>query len=293
MSKTSTIPLSKGFDIDKVSFPCYISEKYDGMPIKVTMNRVKNGSDDITYLSRQGTQNVSVKEDAMSLAAITRDFRKHGVTSMLAEVTHKSVTGFKNISGTIRRKEHNSGFIWNFFDFYQGDHDEFYVRQQQLEDIFYFALQDSEKFRMVKQIKHADKASLEKFLVDTPIRPDQEGWVIRSHNDLWVPNSRSWGYQKIVVTPSEDLELVVVDEAVSADGVPLGMAGKLWANYNGKLIGVGPGKLTHPERIQLWKDWLEGSTHWPNPMMEVTYKKDDTYTALREARFTCWRPDKD
>jgi len=289
----ATIPLSKGFNIDKVSFPSFISEKYDGMPIKVTMDRDDKGEDSLSYLSRQGTQNVSVKEDAMSLSRITRDFREQGETVMLAEVTHKSIKGFKNISGTIRRQEHNSGFIWNFFDFYQGDPDAFYIRQQQLEDLFYFALSDSQKFRLVKQIKHENKAALQKYLDETPIRLDQEGWVIRSHNDIWAENSRSWGYQKIVVTPSEDLKLIQVDEAESADGVPLNMAGKLWADYNGNKIGVGPGKLTHPERKELWKLWLATKDNWHKPMMEVTYKKDDTYTALREARFTCWRPDKD
>ena len=73
------------------------------------------------------------------------------------------------------------------------------------------------------------------------------------------------------------------------------MAGKLWAMYEGNKIGVGPGKLTHPEREELLKQYQKGKMkgNWPSPTMEVTYKRDETYTALREARFTCWREDKD
>ena len=292
MSKIpATIPLSKGYKPEKLIFPVFISEKLDGMPIKLSINH-ELGT--VTDESRQGSSNVSVAHDAENFMRQMLPWINEKMESFVAEITHEHIKGFKDISGTVRRQQHCSQFVWNFFDYDNGQDLDFYQRTSRLKALL-GAFPIGAKFKYVRQHMIHSMEQLDKFIIDKPIKDDQEGWVIRAAGDMWAPASRSWGYQKIVVTPSEDLPLVQVDEAVSKDGEPLGMAGKLWARYNDQLIGVGPGKLTHPERTDLWLQYQKGKMKgtWNNPTMEVTYKKDDTYTALREARFTCWRPDKD
>ena len=292
MAKTpATIPLSKGYKPEKLIFPVFISEKLDGMPIKLSIDS-EQGT--INNESRQGSSNVSVSHDAYTFLRSMLPFISDEMESFVAEITHEHIKGFKDISGTVRRQQHCSQFIWNFFDYDNGQDLDFSQRTARLKSLLgVFPI--GAKFKYVRQHMMHSMEQLDKFMIDNPIKDNQEGWVIRTAGDLWVPASRSWGYQKIVVTPSEDLPLVQVDEAVSKEGHPLNMAGKLWARYNDQLIGVGPGKLTHPERMLLWIQYQKRKANgtWSNPMMEVTYKKDDTYTALREARFTCWRPDKD
>jgi len=295
MSKEkATIPLSKGYNPKKLEFPVYISEKYDGMPVRIDINKDEQTLH-VSQRTRQGTENISTAKDAAIFGLKASDYLCDGSHSIIAEVTHETITGFKNISGTIRRQEPNDGFIWNFFD-YAMDADAYFAyfrtRRVQLNDLFACAKFPT-KYRLIKQNLCENQKDVDQFLNNNPIRKDQEGWVIRSYNDLWEPGSRSWGYQKIVVTPTEDLPLVQVDEAISKDGIPLGMAGKLWVMYKGNKIGCGPGALTHPERIQLWTDWTARWATWSNPIIEVKYKLDDTYDALREARFVSYRPDKE
>lgn len=288
----ATIPLSKGYNPKRLQFPVYISEKYDGMPVRID-TYIKNNKHNTTHMTRQGTVNVSVDKDVIDFVNEASQFLQQSkLHSFVAEVTHETITGFKNISGTIRRREHNDGFIWNFFDYILDTEDTYRTRRVQLADLFAVA-NFPHKFRLIKQHLCENQNDVDQFLTNNPIRDNQEGWVIRSSNDLWKPGSRSWGYQKIVVTPSEDLPLVQVDEAISKDGEPLGMAGKLWVEYKNDMIGCGPGALNHQERKDLWKFWNDNIGNWKNPIIEVKYKKDDTYTALREARFVSFRPDKD
>ena len=287
MSKITTIPLAKGFKPEKLNFPVFVSEKLDGVPI-----RLSTSSSSVVGTTRQGNEEQSIIAYLDQFHKEVNSKNVYEGSYFVGEVTSSLVQGFKNISGTIRRHEPAKDLIWNFFDYYTWDDKEvvtFEERLEVLQEIFYKVA--STTFRIIPQKKIWTSTDLLHYFNDNEIRDDQEGWVIRSHNDLWEPGKRRWGYQKIVVTPSEDIPLVKVDEAISKDGVPLGMAGKLWVEYKGQVIGCGPGALTHPERTALLKHY--NSKKWRSCMIEVAYKKDPTYTALREARFVAFRPDKD
>ena len=285
----STIPLSKKYNPKKLEFPVYISEKLDGVPIRVDTERGCKGT---VVQSRQGKEVPSVKEDILDFTYLADSFLDGGRLAFVAEVTHNITKGFKDVSGIVRRQTTQEGLIYNFFDYVNyTDDDPFYIRSRQLQDLFLF-IHDN-RFKCVKQTRLVDQEALDQFLADNPIRPDQEGWVIRSHNGLWLPGSRKWDYQKFLITPTEDLPLIRVDEAIDQYGTPKGMAGKLWVLYKGEEIGCGPGALTHPERVNLLEEYRLSGKGWHNPTIEVAYKYDPTYDALREARFVAFRPDKD
>jgi hypothetical protein len=69
------------------------------------------------------------------------------------------------------------------------------------------------------------------------------------------------------------------------------MIGRINCWYKGQIIGVGPGKLTHAERRELAKAPMVLTGY--NRIAKVQYKKDDSYEALRQPTFQCWRDDKD
>ena len=86
-----------------------------------------------------------------------------------------------------------------------------------------------------------------------------------------------------------DLPVVSYEQAVSKDGKLLPMVGRINVKHNGKVTGVGPGKMTHAERIAAWS---RGSRD-AGRIIEVAYMPDESYGGLREGRFYRYRPDKD
>ena len=61
--------------------------------------------------------------------------------------------------------------------------------------------------------------------------------------------------------------------------------------YKGTEIGIGPGRLTHAERIELWVHSQTGMFN--KRMAQIKYKADDSYDALRQPTFQFWRDEKD
>lgn len=284
----ASIPLSKSYNPKRLNFPVYVSEKLDGVPVRISLD-----FDNHEVVSRQWKEVPSVANDVSDFIADASAILTRGRYRFVAEVTHRTAKGFKDVSGIVRRQEAQDDLILNFFEYVNWNENEesFYIRHRQLKDLFFF-IQDKDKFRVIEQKPILDQKELDYFLHENPIRVGQEGWVIRSHDAVWSPGSRKWDYQKFLVTPTADLPLLRVDEAIDKEGKPNGMAGKLWVEYKGKAIGCGPGALTHPERIKLLQDYRT-ATVWNNPTIEVAYKTDPTYDALREARFVAFRPDKD
>jgi hypothetical protein len=65
------------------------------------------------------------------------------------------------------------------------------------------------------------------------------------------------------------------------------MVGRIIADFHGTEIGVGPGKLSHAERRKLWVNREHN-----HGVATIKYKRDDSYTALRQPTFQHWRPEK-
>jgi hypothetical protein len=140
-----------------------------------------------------------------------------------------------------------------------------------------------------------------KFRPETPLREvgEPEGVIARLADETYR-TGRSWGLQRYVPKPTADLRVKGLIEATAnksmtflncqyEEGQGLSAVGSLLVDYYGELVKVGPGAMSHVERRQ----------YWCNPEMivdkviQLQYKADPTYNALREPTFMRLRLDKD
>lgn len=112
--------------------------------------------------------------------------------------------------------------------------------------------------------------------------------MVRTLQHTYDVAKRSHGMMKLKPKPTADLRVVGFEEAVSKDGTPLGMIGRIVCEYKGLHIGVGPGKFNHAERISIWNK----RAGFVGAILEVQYMKDDSYEALRQPTAQQWRYDK-
>jgi ATP-dependent DNA ligase len=150
------------------------------------------------------------------------------------------------------------------------------------------------------QTQEEAEAAYDAFMLNNP---DAEGSVLHSWYKVFQPGKRCWGTQRMKPVPTIDLMVVGFEEAHSADGAPLGIIGRINAEYHNvvydsggivksdyHVIGVGPGALNHTERKNLWRMWKKGQ--FTPRIAEIRYMRDDSYDALRQPTFKQWRGDK-
>lgn len=291
-----SIALAKHIDLDKMEFPAYLSIKYDGVPVKLTVEMF-HGTPYFKVVTRSHETAHSVYKDmADFVEANDHLFLHNKLYTFVFETMHETFTGFKDISGVVRRQTPQDGLMYRQFDFAVQDVDgpSTLTFQERLQVTARF--QYPEKFSVVQQLLYMDKESLQDALDNTPIADDQEGWIIRAANAMWKPGSRHWDYQKVVKEPTLDLWIIGMEEG---KGKFAGGVGKLIASYKGKEIGVGPGKQTTAERNELWQEWVQWQVAilsgyrapWKR-MAKIKHKPDEGYEALRQPTFQCWRDDK-
>jgi ATP-dependent DNA ligase len=80
-----------------------------------------------------------------------------------------------------------------------------------------------------------------------------EGFIVREINSLYL-RRRSPYMMKFKPKKNDIYKIVAINEAVSESGKPLGMVGSFTCIDNmGTTFDVGAGKLTHPERVEIWR----------------------------------------
>lgn len=301
----ASIPLAKGFNPAKLEYPVYVSRKYDGVPVRIDLATADGLLCGVQSRSGKPVPSVEKLVDRFVAALQRAGVNLEAPMTFVAEVTHATLMDFKDVSGVVRKQEPQENLVLNFFDFtFQNDRGAaFSQRSKQLAQIVAAARGNADvpqEIRYVTQVRCEDELDLAAYLETAPSGPDIEGYIARSCNAAFKPNARHWDYQKIVNDPTVDLRITGFEEATSEAGEPLGMVGRVLADYHGEIIGVGPGKLTHAERKELWEEW----THWQGAIKSgykdtqwrriatVKYKRDDSYTALRQPTFQHWRDDK-
>ncbi len=302
---TATIMLAKGYDLSRVKFPAMVSEKLDGVPAKIHIT-VREGiyppSPSIskraltTVQTRSGKPYISIRAQVAALGEHLMDMGCMGTFVFVAEVMHKDPSmPFKEVSGLCRRYEPCDDLILNVFDFYRpkpGAPDMLPFGKRVL--LARHLVRDMFWCKMVPQILVRDYIEL----ADALSRMKQargdfipEGAIIRSCHDIWEEGKRGWGYQKVVHDPTTEVHIIGFEEAKSKDGEPLGMVGGLIGSYKGQTMGIGPGKLTHDERRELWLDWINPGRNFDEEWATVKYKRDPSYSKLRQPTFQNWRSD--
>lgn len=305
MTKTIQLAQSK-FTKNKLGPVVYLSEKLDGVPIRVDLrvNPFGDRTSLITMRTRQDEHPHSCqfilgklmhRVDAF-LDARPQDIKAKWANSVLTfvgEVTHEHYTDFKDISGVVRRNTPQDGLVLNLFDFsatVAGFPEDFARRYFMLSQ---FIPMNTREVRTIKQMpvdRELVEGVFDAFMNENP---NAEGMIARDADGKFQPGKRTWCYQKLLRKPTIELAMHSVEEAVAEDGTLKGMGGRLNFWYNGRVIGVGPGKLNHNERTLLWT--MANGVVYPEgtgPIATVQYKEDKSYDALREPTFQHWRTDK-
>lgn len=301
---TKTLQLAKHFDQSKLSAKVYVSEKYDGVPVRFDVKTADGRVCVMPGLSRQGEELHSTEWVRVRLQNMLNalDFMGDGRRFVLVgEVMHETYTGFKDISGVVRRKEPQTGLYVQLFDFWDSmrPDDSFAHRL--------FAMQcmlDRKQCHEVRITKQLSMGVIQAAEFVQAIPDGQEGWIIRDAIETFQPGKRTWGYQKVVKEPTLDLRIIGIVDGV---GKNAGAVGTIIAEHGGSIVGVGAGKLSYNEREALWAAPTTGrvdadkSQLYRGPwyrlavprMACIKYKPDEGYTALRQPTFQYWRDDKD
>jgi len=309
---TARIMLAKGYNPKKLIFPVMASEKLDGVPVKIYITI----REDIyppqstpskraiwTAQTRQGKPYESVHAQVDAFATKLMDQGCMGTFGFVAEVNHEDETmPFKDVSGHCRRHEQCDELRLNVFDFWRP----WMVNGHVAKDLLPFGkrivlasglVRDMFWCKLIRQILCRDAVELAIALgnIKAPAHNGfvPEGAIIRNCDERWEEGKRSWGYQKVVDDPTTEVMVTGFEEATSAEGEPLGMVGRIIADYKGREIGIGPGKLTHEERKAMWERREEFKQCRTDKRATVKYKRDPSYKALRQPTFQHWRPEDD
>lgn len=284
-----TIMLAKNLDVKKLDFPCAASEKLDGVP--AVFRNVHNGA--VNAFTRQGELLASVEHINSALYGLIKPGHE-----LVGELYVPGMS-FKDIGGLVRRQYASPELILYVWDYSLGNPNATYAERMTalVDSDLGRAIFDAHNYgdgpmRIIEAKHIEDEKQLHKHCENfTHLNPESEGLIFRplhGKHSTYEPAKRSWGFQRFKAEETVDLKLVGIEEAVSEDGEPKDMAGRLICEYKGKQIGVGPGALKHGERIFIFhnQDTVLGK------IIEVAYKPDPAYTALREARFKRFRDDK-
>lgn len=267
----------------KIKFPGFVSAKFDGVPGGYTKQRL---------VSRQNKSLPGVQWLHDTLAQHIPDGWQ-----IWGEHWHPDLQ-FEEISGLVRKNQPwdlAGCMLFNCFDMFNPSAT-FAVRQARLVEWYDNLPEDVRKhFGMVAQ--HAVSSKEEAY---TMLASVEEGWnakgfkarfeggMYHAASGLYTLN-RSWASLKMVDKITYDLRLVAVVEAVSKTGANLEMAGTLvFEDASGRKLNVGPGKLKHDERRDIWKNY-------PNyhGRIGIVAAKGSSYEALREPTFQAWHEDKE
>lgn len=313
--------------------PAYAQIKYDGVPLtftllaEATLYPVVGADEDtewpagtVVALTRQNEVAVSVGH----LVAIAKQILHTPGASFTAECFVPGLP-FKNSSGIIRRQtpdESTRMLVGIVFDanILNRPKETYFTRIRQIEPLLeggtFLRVAPYKLVSTVEEVELMWKTLVE---LTTALGGDLEGMMMHSLTKPFAPGKRCWGMSRYKPQPTIDLEVVSFEEAVSEAGEGLGMVGRVnvrlvrewpspppaakgneapWTHVRGnvwnKVVGVGPGKLTHTEREQLWTcaqadpDWLPAG----KVFAEIKYMPDESYEALRQPTVQRLRTDK-
>lgn len=290
--------LAKNYDSKKSLFPAVAQVKYDGVPLTFIL---KDGQ--IQALTRQNEVVTSVPH---LVAAASIYLRVEGA-SFTGEcfVPGKS---FKVSSGIIRREEPCEDVICIVFDaniFPSRKHGYNDRRIQWIQCYNADANKFQHKFFFAPIAAWVNSpAEVEDAWVKVKtMAKNPEGMMLHAVDKPFQPGKRCWGMTRYKPQPTIDLRIDSFEEAISEEGEPLGMVGRVNVELERRypsgmirrtIVGVGPGKLTHYERNNLWQKYAQYLGKVVDKVFaEIKYMPDPTYDALRQPTVQRLRTDKD
>lgn len=302
--------LAKNIEAKKLFKYAAMSEKIDGVPGIFGRNKIA--------MSRQGKPITSVRHIEHTIDKIVpRDIQ------ILGELYIPGAP-FKYSSGKVRKNEQNLDIHLGIWDVVLLNKPDAVYRERMcyldsiIDDLFDGSIGKIDKIpthntwfydyddamaqikAFYETLREPFKKRVLEFAPETPLSGvgEPEGVIVRDLYDVYR-RGRSWGFQRYVVKPTLDLRVCALAEATAnkrmeflgdtfEKGEGLRAIGALWVNFNGTLVKVGPGKMSHKERRLFWltPELIHGK------IIKVQYKSDPTYDALREPTYVCIRDDK-
>lgn len=298
-----TIVLLKNYDPKQLSFPAAGQQKFDGVPVRI----INNGTG-VVAVSRQGEVITSINH----ILTVAKYLVLQVGASIVGELYVPGLP-FKDISGLVRqtKKQSPSLMLYVFdFDLTRSKDADWFTRHNQFSTALSTYLSTAGQaptdcpIRLIPSLPVLDDAGAVSFFnAVMEAQPQAEGVVFHSYSTPFKPGKRDWGTQRMKPVPTIDLKIMGFEEAVSKTGMPMGMVGRLNAEFtrvqpsadgstkcSTTIIGIGPGALTHKERQALWTMQKQG--RWKPHIAEIKYMRDDTYDALRQPTFVRFRTDK-
>lgn len=291
---SATIMLATNFDIDKTTFPVYVSEKMDGVPVKIFWT-----SKGWEVITRQGKLVTSIDH-------ILEQFENTDLhqCAFVGELVKPNAT-FEETSGLVRQIGCSPELELMLYDYFRCDEDgnctddwEFERRLNALVEVRQEFFYLSTSVKLMLQYACESPADLEDVMKNVKTWANNagrtgslfEGWVIRSMygpDSVYKQGKRSRGLQRIVPEPTVDLKVVGVVEAVdSKTKQPKGMIGSLvCVDGADDHYLVGAGKMSHTDRRALFED----STPIIGCIATIKYKPS-TYDKLRQPTFQRFHP---
>lgn len=293
-----TIELLQNYQPKKMIFPAVHQEKIDGVPalIRYVGSSTTNPKPGWQAYTRQGNRITSIPhilEEVSDLFSAALD------TELVMEL-YIDGQPFKYIGGRVRQIAPCNELVGYLFDNWcTGEPEAEYARRMTMLRAVTPAYDMKTMRHLPYTVVQDEEAADTAHETLMSYKPKAEGSVYHSCKKKWEPSVRSWQVQKRKPLPTIDLRIVGFEEAVSEAGQPLGMVGRVLAELaslgaDGRqeinIVGIGPGKLTHPERKAIWAEF--NRRFWKPRIAEVKYMRDDTYDALRQPTFQTWRDDK-
>jgi ATP-dependent DNA ligase len=291
-----TIELLKNYEPSKMQWPAMHQQKIDGVPTRV----IKQQGEVRSY-TRQGERLTSIPHIEQLCSVLLLDGE-----SVVMEL-HIAGKSFKEISGLVRRHAACRDLVgWIFdADTLHGASAPWATRVRSIvQRLINLAAKagtppDGLACRLLpgSKVYSAEEAEAahEALMI---ANPDAEGSVLHSLQKTFQPGKRCWGTQRMKPVPTIDLRVVGFEEAISENGTPLKMVGRINAEFTKMLghkpcteiIGIGPGALNHSQRKDLWALYKSGN--YTPRIAEIRYMRDNSYDALRQPTFKQWRDDK-
>jgi ATP-dependent DNA ligase len=300
-----TIELLKNYEPSKMQWPAMHQQKIDGVPTRV----IKQLGFARSY-TRQGERLTSIPH----IEQLCNVLLQEGESVMME--LHIAGKSFKEISGLVRRHAACRDLVGWIFDADTRDDElmcaPWAIRMRsialRLIDLAAKAgtPPDGLACRVLpgSKVNSAEEAEAahEALMI---ANPDAEGSVLHSLQKPFQPGKRCWGTQRMKPVPTIDLRVVGFEEAISENGTPLKMVGRINAEFtryvptgfkgfdraHTEVIGIGPGALNHSQRKELWALYKSGN--YKPRIAEIRYMRDNSYDALRQPTFKQWRDDKE
>jgi DNA ligase-1 len=230
--------LAVGFDIEKVTYPCYVQPKLDGVRSFSFLNEKL----DVEFLSRNGKRfsllnhlQISVRE-FIYLISIDKGWDPRKL-KLDGEIYSHNLTFQELISAVKKNSENTQKLEFHIFDFVYMDYPEMpFSEKEKILKNYFLKFKNEIPFKLVDTYFVQDFAEIQKYQ-EKFLNEKYEGLMVRLSNNFYQFDTRSKSLMKFKKFFDADFEIIEVKEATGRDS---GTAVFQLKNENGDVFNARP-----------------------------------------------------